>query len=167
MNSNNSTQSHSFSRGLAWGAGLVAIAAAALYLLGGAGPLHVAVSTTSEKTAQKSQAAAPVSESSTSAADTTYSSSNYDTPVVSSDTPVDSHSSYDTYANDGSNCGNGLTAGPRTSCPFAERVRSAYAQYGAGIFRVYSPVTDKSYSMNCVGNSTIVCRGGNNASVYF
>jgi hypothetical protein len=65
------------------------------------------------------------------------------------------------------NCGNGLTAGAHTSCPFAENVRSAYESSGSGILDVYSPTTGQTYRMYCTGGSPHVCTGGNGASVYF
>lgn len=65
------------------------------------------------------------------------------------------------------NCGNGLTAGARTSCPFAENVRAAYEQSGSGILEVYSPTTGQTYRMYCTSGERHVCTGGNGASVYF
>jgi hypothetical protein len=66
------------------------------------------------------------------------------------------------------NCGGGLTAGARTSCPFAENVRATFDQSGgAGVFEVYSPTTRQTYRMYCTSSSPHVCTGGNGASVYF
>lgn len=65
------------------------------------------------------------------------------------------------------NCGDGLTAGARTSCPFAENVRASYEQSGAGVLEVYSPTTGQTYRMYCTSGSPHVCTGGNGASVYF
>lgn len=63
-------------------------------------------------------------------------------------------------------CGDGVSAGPNTSCPFAALVRDSYP--GSDIsFPVYSPVTGQVYSMRCSTTSPHVCTGGNNASVYF
>jgi hypothetical protein len=71
-----------------------------------------------------------------------------------------------TYA--GTSAGNdGLTAGARTSCPFAENVRASYEQSGSGVLEVYSPTTEQTYRMYCTGGATLVCTGGNGASVYF
>ncbi|WP_072806433.1 hypothetical protein [Rhodococcoides yunnanense] len=58
-----------------------------------------------------------------------------------------------------------------TSCPFAEAVRVAYAGSGqAGAARVVnatSPVTGKSYAMNCSAvGGLVTCTGGDNAVVY-
>jgi hypothetical protein len=64
-------------------------------------------------------------------------------------------------------CGNGLTAGAHTSCPFAENVRSAYESSGSGTLDVYSPTTGQTYRMYCTSTSPHVCTGGNGASVYF
>jgi len=66
------------------------------------------------------------------------------------------------------NCGGGLSAGARTSCPFAENVRATFDQSGgAGVFEVYSPTTRQTYRMYCTSSSPHVCTGGNGASVYF
>jgi hypothetical protein len=64
-------------------------------------------------------------------------------------------------------CGDGLIAGARTSCRFAENVRASYQQSGAGVLEVHSPTTGQDYRMYCTGGSTHVCTGGNGASVYF
>lgn len=64
------------------------------------------------------------------------------------------------------NCGDGLTAGSNTSCPFARAVRDAYPG-SANTFEVYSSVTGQTYGMACTTSSPHVCRGGNNAAVYF
>lgn len=69
---------------------------------------------------------------------------------------------------DAVSCGSGLWVNTVTSCPFAENTRSAYAEAnGARSIEVYSPVTGKTYGMNCDGSGTVACRGGNNATVYF
>jgi hypothetical protein len=65
------------------------------------------------------------------------------------------------------NCGAGLTAGARTSCPFAENVRATYEQSGSGVLEVYSPTTGRTYRMYCTAGSPHVCTGGNGASVFF
>ena len=64
-------------------------------------------------------------------------------------------------------CGNELSVGPDTTCAFAEDVRSAYEASGPGTVTAYSPVTKRTYEMTCTDDSTVVCTGGNNASVYF
>jgi hypothetical protein len=64
-------------------------------------------------------------------------------------------------------CGNQLTVGKDTTCSFAENVRSQYEQEGPGTYEIYSPVTEKTYSMTCSSGTPVVCTGGNNASVYF
>lgn len=66
-----------------------------------------------------------------------------------------------------SDCGDGVTAGPNTSCAFARNVVSAYEQTGGGTVEVYSPVTHQTYSMSCTSSPPHVCTGANNASVYF
>lgn len=68
----------------------------------------------------------------------------------------------------GTDCGNGLYAGPDTSCPFAENVQQAWqaAPGETNTVQVYSPVTGQTYTMNCApAGSGITCSGGNNASV--
>ena len=70
----------------------------------------------------------------------------------------------------GNSCGDGVYAGPNTSCTFALMVRDAYweAPGSTASVRVYSPVTDETYTMNCrPSGSGITCAGGNNASVTF
>jgi hypothetical protein len=64
-------------------------------------------------------------------------------------------------------CGGGLAAGARTSCPFAENVRAAFESTGSGVLDVYSPTTGQTYRMYCTSGSPHVCTGGNGASVYF
>ena len=65
-------------------------------------------------------------------------------------------------------CESGLWVNSVTTCPFAKNTRSAYAEAkGAKKLQVYSPVTGITYEMSCGGASTVVCRGGNNATVYF
>ena len=65
-------------------------------------------------------------------------------------------------------CGGGVSAGANTSCAFALNVANAYFGAGGGsaTVSVYSPVTNKTYSMSCTGGAPTVCRGGNNATVY-
>lgn len=67
----------------------------------------------------------------------------------------------------GTDCGNGLRAGPNTSCAFADVVRSAYESSDSPTVDAFSPVTGKVYTMTCTGGSPHVCTGGNNASVSF
>jgi hypothetical protein len=71
---------------------------------------------------------------------------------------------------DGKDCGDGVFVGPNTSCPFAVNVRDAYfaAQADSVEIEAYSPVTGKTYRMNCVKTGdTVSCRGGNEAVVTF
>lgn len=82
------------------------------------------------------------------------------TPAPSSSPPPSSGASGST------SCGGGLSVGPNTTCAFAEQVRAAYPGTGAA-FDAYSPSTGKVYTMSCTTGSPHVCRGGNNASVYF
>ena len=65
-------------------------------------------------------------------------------------------------------CGDGLAVGPNTSCPFAQNVRDAYfTSGGSSSVTAASPVTGQVYTMNCTAGSPHVCRGGNDASVFF
>jgi hypothetical protein len=57
--------------------------------------------------------------------------------------------------------------GSNTTCEFAENVRAAYDSHGPGTVDVYSPVTERNYSMTCTAGTPVECTGGNNASVYF
>jgi hypothetical protein len=68
------------------------------------------------------------------------------------------------------NCGAGVQAGPNTTCAFARNVREEYytaGGSGAMSITVYSPATDRTYTMSCTGGSPHACTGGNNASAYF
>lgn len=65
-------------------------------------------------------------------------------------------------------CGERVSVGPNTSCPFASNVRSKYDAQGPGTYVVPSPTTGQSYPMTCTNNAgAVTCIGGNNASVYF
>jgi hypothetical protein len=77
-------------------------------------------------------------------------------------------------ASEFTDCGDRVSAGPDTSCAFAQNVREQYIpfeQEGSVIIHVYSPVTQETYAMNCVTTGTtdnyVTCRGGNNAMVTF
>lgn len=72
-------------------------------------------------------------------------------------------------ASSGSACESGLSVGANTTCAFARAVRSAFEQSGgSSVVEAYSPVTNRSYTMSCsTSGVTTVCRGGNNASVFF
>ena len=63
-------------------------------------------------------------------------------------------------------CGGGVSAGANTSCGFAEAVASAYRESGGPVVRALSPTTHQTYAMTCSGSNPVVCRGGNDASVY-
>jgi hypothetical protein len=64
-------------------------------------------------------------------------------------------------------CGDGLAVGPNTSCSFAENVREAYQEHGPGSVMAYSPATRRLYAMSCSATASVMCTGGNDASVYF
>jgi Glucodextranase, domain B len=65
------------------------------------------------------------------------------------------------------NCGGDLSAGPNTSCGFAENVRAAYRSSGVSVVTAFSPATGRTYTMYCTTSSPHVCTGGNDAAVYF
>lgn len=63
-------------------------------------------------------------------------------------------------------CGGGISAGSSTSCPFARNVASTFADSGgADVIEVWSPVTERYYTMTCSGAMPTVCTGGNGARV--
>ena len=72
-------------------------------------------------------------------------------------------------------CDQNISAGPDTTCPFAENVFVAYAaDYQANgeqsndTVNATSPVTHKSYDMDCANDGvTVACTGGNNSFVTF
>jgi hypothetical protein len=67
-------------------------------------------------------------------------------------------------------CGGDLTAGPSTSCPFAENVRAEYEDeigVGSGSITAYSPANNEVYEMFCTAGSPHECTGAIDASVYF
>jgi hypothetical protein len=67
-------------------------------------------------------------------------------------------------------CGGGLTAGPNTSCPFAENVEVAWDDAPGDVATVtaYSPVTNQTYTMSCApAGDGITCSGADNASLSF
>jgi hypothetical protein len=65
------------------------------------------------------------------------------------------------------NCGGGLSAGPNTTCGFAQNVRASYERTGDTVLAVSSPSTGQTYTMYCTSTSPHTCTGGNNAAVYF
>jgi hypothetical protein len=73
-------------------------------------------------------------------------------------------------ASSGTSCGDGVFAGPNTSCAFAMNVRAAWndAPGTVNTVRVHSPITGQTYTMNCAPSGRgITCSGANNASVTF
>lgn len=63
-------------------------------------------------------------------------------------------------------CGGGVSVNASTSCPFGLNVAETYrASGGETVIEVFSPVTDRTYTMTCTGAGPVVCRGGNNAVV--
>ena len=70
----------------------------------------------------------------------------------------------------GKSCGDGIVAGPNTTCPFARNVRDAYYDAPGVVttVEVWSPVTGQTYTMSCApAGSGISCAGGNDASASF
>ena len=68
----------------------------------------------------------------------------------------------------GTSCGSGTYVNSVTTCPFAENVRSEfYDEDEDSTISVFSPVTDRSYSIYCTQGSPHVCTGGNSARVTF
>jgi hypothetical protein len=70
----------------------------------------------------------------------------------------------------------GTVVGTPTTCAFADNVRLAWFDQPGNPVVAYSPVTDQTYRMFCVGNTTVYftdghsadaveCVGGNNAEV--
>jgi tRNA A-37 threonylcarbamoyl transferase component Bud32 len=72
-------------------------------------------------------------------------------------------------------CDQNISAGPGTTCPFAENVFRSYAsdyqangQQSSNTITATSPVTNRTYSMSCTNDGvTVNCSGGNNAFVTF
>jgi hypothetical protein len=67
-------------------------------------------------------------------------------------------------------CGDGVFAGPNTSCPFAKNVQQGYFAVPEDSVEidVFSPVTGQTYTMACVRKGDeVTCRGGNHAVVTF
>jgi hypothetical protein len=75
--------------------------------------------------------------------------------------------SVSTEESDRTDCGNGITAGPRTSCPFAVNVRAAFVTSPFSVLDVHSPVTGRTHRMQCTETSPHTCTGGDGASVFF
>ena len=71
---------------------------------------------------------------------------------------------------EGHDCGDGIFASPKTSCPFAKNVRKEYLSVPGDSVEidVHSPVTGQTYTMACVRTGDkVTCRGGNQAVVTF
>jgi hypothetical protein len=66
----------------------------------------------------------------------------------------------------GTDCGDGVSVGPNTTCDFAQNVAQAYRESGSSVVRAYSPARGDTFAMSCSGTDPVVCRGGDNASVY-
>lgn len=72
-------------------------------------------------------------------------------------------------------CSSSVAVNPNASCPFAINVANAVTKTLAGghiapgnsiSVRAYSPARDDFYTMNCTEDVVVLCRGGDNASVY-
>ena len=69
----------------------------------------------------------------------------------------------------GTDCGEGVIAGPETSCGFALETRNEYETYigsGPGTVEAYSAANETWYSMTCTG-APHACSGAISATVYF
>lgn len=67
-------------------------------------------------------------------------------------------------------CGQGVSAGKSTSCPFALNVASIYADGSLTEFDAESPTTGRSYHMACdrhEGTGNVYCSGGDDAFIAF
>ena len=94
---------------------------------------------------------------------TVLDSSNANFQLSSADPPV-----YP--AGTAANCGASVFAGQDTTCPFALNVVAAYAKTAGNTnatVTAVSPVTGQQYTMQCTGQSPVVCTGGTNALVAF
>jgi hypothetical protein len=82
-------------------------------------------------------------------------------PTASATTTHSSHANART-------CRGSISAGPDTSCPFAEAVAAAYQSSPARTVTAKSSVTGLTYTMQCVGSTgTVTCTGGRGARVLF
>ena len=65
-------------------------------------------------------------------------------------------------------CSETVSAGPSTSCPFALEVERAWRSAGPGtaFIDVLSPVTGKTYRMQCSAGDPVICTGGDGAAVF-
>jgi hypothetical protein len=69
----------------------------------------------------------------------------------------------------GTDCGEGVVAGPETSCGFALETRNEYETYigsGPGTVEAYSDANETWYSMTCTA-APHACSGAISATVYF
>lgn len=75
--------------------------------------------------------------------------------------------SADTYCGMASSGAAVYAGNAHTSCAFALSTAEAYWSYGKGAqpFTVYSPVTERDYTMECTSAGS-VCQGGEDAVVY-
>ena len=137
---------------------------AAAELHGGKTTIDVIGSAAGETPGSTSAVVVQPSSNSSSGGPTTSTSNA--TPSTSGATPQVAHEQPGNSA-DQTPCGGQLAVGPDTSCSFAENVRAAYEREGPGTYEVFSPVTEKTYSMTCPSATPVVCTGANNASVYF
>lgn len=126
---------------------------------------------TTESTSSTTEESEPTSSSTTEEPSTTSTSSSSTPSSTEAETTAAERSGE--LPQGVSACGGevgGVKAGSATaltSCPFATAVRDAYVSSGGGAssLRVRSPVTDRSYTMSCSGESVTTCTGGNHAVV--
>jgi hypothetical protein len=62
----------------------------------------------------------------------------------------------------------GVFVSPVTTCPFALNVQEEFLRTGSSTVEAFSPATGRTFTMTCDTTvSPVVCRGGDNAVVYF
>jgi hypothetical protein len=84
-------------------------------------------------------------------------------------TPTPSVSPPEPSTPSGTDCGDGVIAGPETSCGFALNVRTEYENFigsGSGTIEAYSEANEEIYSMFCTA-APHECSGAISATVYF
>ncbi|HEY0280726.1 MAG TPA: hypothetical protein VGC32_20870 [Solirubrobacterales bacterium] len=70
----------------------------------------------------------------------------------------------------GTDCGDGVIAGPETSCGFALNTRAEYEREigaGSGSFEAWSEANEQWYPMYCTEGSEHECSGAISATVYW
>jgi Glucodextranase, domain B len=126
----------------------------------GGAPASTMIAVTRKGAPSVRPASSQQSQSVQSSSSAPSSSSTPSSSSASSGSPASSNSP------EGTNCGGDLHAGQGTSCTFAENVRNAYNEAPGAYLQVYSPVTERTYSMDCTPvGAGVSCNGGNEATV--